>query len=439
MPLVISGWGGDRWMRFSDFYIGLDRTLPGDVIFAALDNIDPSVATTVAEAYGKLSPARQRWPMPWWESDGAGTRRDQWGPQCNAGPLLPLCRDALAKNCQGMLAIHWRTRDVEEAAALQAQFAWNPQLTYEQFFDDFAAAAMGGAGPPKWAPSTASLKPWPALHGRAGADRMRPVLLVRQRQKAQTRESCQARRASRPHCRRPRGHEGKEGRSGPGAHRLAADHHRLAHALRCRGRGVVQRRRGRPPADRGGVQETAGDHAAARALAVKAAERFNNCGLAEALRTYPWKMSTCGEWGVLATVNVKPYAAYERIAQRIKSLGGEPAADSHTLPQPQAPRIVMRTPPSIVEPGKAVEVAAIVIAKQPEVTLRYRRPGQEQWLTAAMKNTFRRAWIGAIPAAAVSKEGIEYAVEARDAAGQTAFAPSGYPGAVWSASGMDLP
>ncbi len=25
VPLVISGWGGDRWMRFSDFYVGLDR------------------------------------------------------------------------------------------------------------------------------------------------------------------------------------------------------------------------------------------------------------------------------------------------------------------------------------------------------------------------------------------------------------------------------
>ena len=58
VPLVISGWGGDRWMRFSDFYIGLDRTLPGDVIFAALDNIDPSVAPTVAAVYGKLPPMR---------------------------------------------------------------------------------------------------------------------------------------------------------------------------------------------------------------------------------------------------------------------------------------------------------------------------------------------------------------------------------------------
>ena len=73
MRLIVSGWGGDRWMRFSDFYEGFDKTLPPDVIFAALDNIDPSISPQVAAAYGKLSPGRQRWPIPWFESDGGGT------------------------------------------------------------------------------------------------------------------------------------------------------------------------------------------------------------------------------------------------------------------------------------------------------------------------------------------------------------------------------
>ena len=26
--VIVSGWGGDRWMRFGDFYEGLDKTLP---------------------------------------------------------------------------------------------------------------------------------------------------------------------------------------------------------------------------------------------------------------------------------------------------------------------------------------------------------------------------------------------------------------------------
>ena len=237
VPLAISGWGGDRWMRFSDFYVGLDRTLPGDVIFAALDNIDPTAATTVAAAYGKLAPGRRRWPIPWWESDGGGTRRDQWGPQCNARPVLPLCRDALAKKCQGMLAIHWRTRDVEEAAALEAQFAWNPQLTYEQFFDGFARCCYG----PAWAAEMGAVHRelealGPRYTGGLGPDGMRWIrperlLLVRRQAAAQAGESCETGRAPRPHCRRAAGHARKEQDGGPGANRLAVDHHRLAHPL----------------------------------------------------------------------------------------------------------------------------------------------------------------------------------------------------------------
>ena len=57
----------------------------------------------------------------------------------------------------------------------------------------------------------------------------------------------------------------------------------------------------------------------------------------------------------------------------------------------------MRTPPGIVEPGKPVEVAAIVIADRPQVSLHYRQAGQQQWQTAAMANRFRRASAGIIP------------------------------------------
>ncbi|MBM3497099.1 MAG: hypothetical protein FJX74_00360 [Armatimonadetes bacterium] len=112
LKVAVSGWGGDRWMRFSDFYIGLDKLLPEDVIFAALDNIDPSWEPNVSAAYGQLSPTREKWPIPWWESDGGGLRRDQWGPQCNVKPFTSLVRDAQAKGCQGILGIHWQTRGV---------------------------------------------------------------------------------------------------------------------------------------------------------------------------------------------------------------------------------------------------------------------------------------------------------------------------------------
>lgn len=130
-------------MRFSDFYVGFDKILPADVIFAALDNIDPSASQQVSHAYGELSSERRRWPIPWFESDGGGSRRDQWGPQPNVKPFTYLLRDAVKKGCEGVLGIHWRTRGVEEVAAYLAQFAWEPDLSYEAFYDRFAEKCFG--------------------------------------------------------------------------------------------------------------------------------------------------------------------------------------------------------------------------------------------------------------------------------------------------------
>ncbi len=145
VQLVVSGWGGDAWLKCTDMFPGLDRILPEDIAFAALDNI--VVSPTVSEAYGHLAPDRVRWPIVWFEYDG-----DQWFPQPNLRATAGACRDALAKGCQGLLGIHWRTRAVEEEAAYCAQFAWDTGLTVEAFcrrraeslFGEKAGEAMAG-------------------------------------------------------------------------------------------------------------------------------------------------------------------------------------------------------------------------------------------------------------------------------------------------------
>lgn len=126
IQLVMSGWGGDQWLHCTDFYPGMDKILPPDVAFSALDNI--RVTPTVSKAYDGLSATRQRWPILWFEFDG-----DQWAPQPNLKETAAACRDALKKGCQGLLGIHWRTRAVEESAAFCARFAWDPALTFESF------------------------------------------------------------------------------------------------------------------------------------------------------------------------------------------------------------------------------------------------------------------------------------------------------------------
>ena len=134
--LVMSGWGGDQWLHCSDFFPGMDKLLPKDIAFSALDNIQ--VSPTVSKAYGAVSPNRQRWPIIWYEFDG-----DQWGAQPNLRATASACRDALAKGSQGLLGIHWRTRSVEESATFCAQFAWNPALTVESFSERRARDLYG--------------------------------------------------------------------------------------------------------------------------------------------------------------------------------------------------------------------------------------------------------------------------------------------------------
>lgn len=141
--LIVSGWGGDEWMRFTTLYEGLDQVVPEDIIFAALDNIDPRLADHVSQVYGKLQPSREAWPIPWFESDGGYTRCDQTGPQTNVTAFEALLKDIVRKKCRGALGIHWRTRNVEDVAGYLYRFGWNPDLTAEEFFKQYARDQYG--------------------------------------------------------------------------------------------------------------------------------------------------------------------------------------------------------------------------------------------------------------------------------------------------------
>jgi len=137
--LVISGWGGDRWMRFADFAQGLDRRLPRDVILTCHENADCTLTNTVSEALGRQPADRVRWAQPWIESDGD----ECWTRQANVEPLARLLPDALSKGCGGALALHWRTRDFEEELRYLARFSWEPDLTTGRFYSECARLMFG--------------------------------------------------------------------------------------------------------------------------------------------------------------------------------------------------------------------------------------------------------------------------------------------------------
>ncbi|MCL5674445.1 MAG: hypothetical protein M1501_01705 [Candidatus Omnitrophica bacterium] len=138
MRLILTSWGGDRWMRFADYCLGYDKTLPDEVIFSCFE-YDASLSTTVSDVWGKLPQNRERWAIPWVEVDGS----DLWSPQPNVESLRHLCPDALRKGCQGLLTMQWRTRDMEEETTYAARFAWDTSLTAEKFYHQFASDAFG--------------------------------------------------------------------------------------------------------------------------------------------------------------------------------------------------------------------------------------------------------------------------------------------------------
>lgn len=138
VQLALSGWGGDAWLRMTDFFPGLDALLPENVALTALDNMPAT--PSVSRAYGAVSAGRMRCPVLWLEHDG-----DLWMPQPNVRNLAGACRDAYAKGCQGLFGLHWRTRAAADAAAYCARFAWNTSLTAEAYYARRARDQFGGA------------------------------------------------------------------------------------------------------------------------------------------------------------------------------------------------------------------------------------------------------------------------------------------------------
>lgn len=172
MPMVVVGWGGDRWMRFADYCLGYDKILPPNVAFTCHENIDASFGPQVSTAWGELPPERERWAMPWVEGD----IDDCWVRQPNVESLGQLAPDALEKGCQGMLTLQWRTRDVEEETGYLAQFAWDTSLTPEKFYRKLARHSFGPDQEERMGKHLASLQKlgsrWTGVRGCAECSQM---------------------------------------------------------------------------------------------------------------------------------------------------------------------------------------------------------------------------------------------------------------------------
>ena len=405
--VAISGWGGDKWLHFTDLFTGLDEILPKDVVFSALDNIDPSWQPTVSEYYGKVAADRETWAIPWWESDGGGSRHDQFMPECNVKPFSALLPDVLAKKCKGVMGIHWRVRDDEDVAKYMMNFAWNPLgTTYEGFWADFATRCFGPTDAPAMTKLLIELDALgPRWTGGAGQTECGTFAW-------------------------------EDGDGMPKPENLAKLQEIRAKlveiAARDRKEGKTQfiDRLERLIATIDWV--TLYDQAAVLAIKAgttndpkEAADLISQMPLGKAMQTYTRLLSTQGEWGVLATVNVKAFAAYENLWKDKAKTSVPTAAYQSDLPF----QVAFRQPSCIVPVGEPIPVEVVVVGGKAikSVILRYRKMGTGRYVSVPMTRGFRNVFSGAIPGSAVTEAGVEYYIEAMGSAGQVVHEPIGLP------------
>ncbi len=384
--LIVSGWGGDRWLHFSDFFPGMDKILPKDIIFSALDNINPT--DDVASAYGKLSPQRERWPIPWFEFDG-----DQWFPQPWNLRYEKLMRDALSKGCQGILAIHWRTRGIEETCAFLSSFCWHPDLTFRGFYDRYASRLIGERKGREFSQILRSLQElgyrWIGGAGQSecGSFSWSAGELPKVERLKELRERLARLR---------------EGLAEEGNIREAervdyylrtADwallYHETAEAMITTNALLMKMRE----AQLKGEEERA-KRLAEEALSILPISRF-----AEALKIYAQNIASRGELGVLATINAKAFWDFrEKLREIEKILGRE-----IPLPylKPEGLNLVIPSLPSTISPKSKLSLSLLAVGAEPsEIILHYKLLGEKGWKKAVVRGKVRNTFKFPLPSPA---------------------------------------
>jgi hypothetical protein len=82
----------------------------------------------------------KKWVIPWLEDDPGLLGAEMW-----ANRTIAAAADARKYGINGLLGIHWRTFETSLTLQALARVAWEPELTVEQLYEDFASKAFGKA------------------------------------------------------------------------------------------------------------------------------------------------------------------------------------------------------------------------------------------------------------------------------------------------------
>jgi hypothetical protein len=134
--LATSGWGlGSQ----ADHNSSLFDHIFGDEI-AAISALTANVGwQPVDQGYQQITRHR-KWVIPWLEDDPGLLGAEMW-----ANRTIAAAAAARKYGVNGLLGIHWRTFETSLTLQALARVAWEPELTVEQLYSDFATRAFGPA------------------------------------------------------------------------------------------------------------------------------------------------------------------------------------------------------------------------------------------------------------------------------------------------------
>jgi hypothetical protein len=138
ITIIAGGRRGPMAAGFEDFYPGLDRILPADMVIAGMDsgNFDAGIASEV----GSLRDTRMRIPVLTLEKEDG-----LLGPQPILHRLAGTLDDAKPQGMMAVYGAHWRTATANESVMYFARNAWRESYDVEAFLDDRARTEYGGA------------------------------------------------------------------------------------------------------------------------------------------------------------------------------------------------------------------------------------------------------------------------------------------------------
>jgi len=353
--LVISGWGGDNRLISAEYYEGLDILLPKDIIFSSLDLIAP--VPSVDKIYSELPADRERWPIPWLENDG-----DQWQPQPYVKIYEGLMNNLLDGKSQGVVGIHWRTRCIAENFRYLSDRAWNTDLSYDDFYNNYAKSLYGDENLEamvkihkaldsetayRWLGGRGQVECAPFGWGNIGEEKLLNKIL-------EIKEQLESLEFKNPYA--------KEN-----ANWLLS---RINWTLAYR---AMQ-------ADAVKAQELIKNEDFEAAKEVLESENFP-----KALQAYVLRMTTRGEYGVLPTIVTKAYYDWLEMYKKVCTALNVPVELPHQIWENAPQAIILPRHYATVEKGSDIEFEPITLGNK-DIYLYYKKLGDKEWKTKKVKS-----------------------------------------------------